>query len=38
MRDLITWVRVTRLYMRRGWPLLKAAGYARTLVYAGVYR
>lgn len=38
IRDLMTWARVTRIYMRRGWPLLKAASYARTLVYAGAYR
>lgn len=35
MRDLITWIRVTRLYWHRGWPIKNAAVYAFELVFSG---
>ena len=38
MRDLITWAKLTRLYLRRGWSLRAAVSHAHTLVYAGAFR
>ena len=38
MSDLILFARLARMYRRRGWTLRASLGYARALVYAGVYR
>lgn len=38
MRDLIDWFRLTRVYIRRGWPVLRAARHAKTLVDCNAFR
>lgn len=38
MKDLILWVRLARMYRRRGWAWGPALSYSHALVYSGAYR